>query len=256
MGFLGLFGKGRLSEKKIDKAAKLACNPFAQSDVRMREMQRLLDDGSERALRALLRRFSATAQGHIADEDEKKWLEDVLVEQGEGALGALKDFISHEQRLTYALRAFRRIAGDEETVRFLLAVLSRYGPEDYRSIEAKQQLVLQLADDLDHAEVLATLGAFLLDHSDDVRWVVMDLFERAATQGPLAEDVLAGALPALAELVTAEDVGPRIQQRAAEMLEKRAWQLPVDVVALSPALEEQFFLDKKHFVRRRAAKSR
>src|SRR6478609_7318824 len=100
MGLLSFFGKGPLSDKRIAKVAKLASNPFAQPDVRMREMQRLIDDGSDAALRGVLKRFAANAQGHIADEDEKKWLEDALVAHGDDALGPLRDYIATEEKLT------------------------------------------------------------------------------------------------------------------------------------------------------------
>ena len=78
MGLMSLLGKGPMSPKKIDKVAKLASNPFAQPDVRMREMQRLIEDGSDAALRGLLKRFSVNANGAIADEDEKEAFEAVL----------------------------------------------------------------------------------------------------------------------------------------------------------------------------------
>lgn len=67
MGLLSIFGKGPLSDKRIDRISKLAANAFAQPDVRMREMQRLLDDGTPAAIKGVLRRFAANAQGHIAD---------------------------------------------------------------------------------------------------------------------------------------------------------------------------------------------
>ena len=253
MGLLSLFGKGPLSDKKIAKVAKLAANPFAQPDVRMREMQRLLHDGSHAALRGVLRRFAANAQGHIADEDEKKWLEDALVEHGEGALAPLREYITSEEKLTYALRAYRRLAGDAEAARFFLEVLERYGPDDYRSIESKLQLVLQLSEDLKDERVLPGLCPFIADHSDDVRWAVIDLFERAAESGLLADDVKSQACAELGKLVTSSDVSPRIQRRVAELLSQREWQIPGDAEEVASVLQNEFFLDKKRYVRRRAA---
>src|SRR5690349_4431435 len=118
MGLLSLFGVGPLSPGKIDKVSKLAANPFAQPDVRMREMQRLVNDGSPLALRGLLKRFASNANGHIADEDEKQWLEDKLVDIGQGCVEPLADFIKSGDKLTYALRAYERIAGEEAATAF------------------------------------------------------------------------------------------------------------------------------------------
>lgn len=252
MGLLDFFGRGPLSQGKIDKIAKLAANPFAQPDVRMREMQRLFNDGSLPALRAVLKRFAANAQGHIADEDEKKWLEDRVVEEGERALEPLAEYIEVEDKLSYALRAFRRIAGPEKTTEHLIGLLKKKGPDDYRSGEAKLQVLLELTElGVGEAE-LAELAPFLLDHSDDVRWAVMDLFARAAEKATLAPPLRDAAAAKLGVIVTNEEAGPRIQRRAAELLADLEWVVPGDAEKLVSVLDEAFFLDKKRFVRRRS----
>lgn len=255
MGLLSFFGKGPLSDKRIAKVAKLAANPFAQPDVRMREMQRLMEDGSDAALRGVLKRFAANAQGHIADEDEKKWLEDALARHGETTLQPLRDYIASEEKLTYALRAYRRVAGPKEAVRYFLEVLERYGPDDYRAIEAKLQLVGQLTENLDDPAVLPALVPFLLDHSDDVRWAILDVVQRAAEAKLLTPALQATCLAQLGKLVSGEDGSPRIGRRAAELLADHEWPLPDDTQGVMPILEDTFFLDKKHYVRRRAKKA-
>ena len=251
MGLMSLFGKGPLGEKKIAKIAKLASNPFAQSEVRMRELQRLLADGSSAAMRGALKRFAANASGSIADEEEKRWLEDALVERGELALEPLRDYIRTEKQLTYALRAYRRLSPPEETVRFFLEVMHLYGPDDHRSADAKLQLVCQLLDFMADARVVPGLVDFLLDHSDDVRWAVMDMLERAADAGSLPAEVRARAEELFTELVTEPSVGPRIQTRATEILAAREWPLREGVEALAPFVSDSYFVDKKRFVRRR-----
>ncbi len=251
MALFGLFGKGPLTEAKIDKVAKLASNPFAQPDVRMRELQRLLADGSPAAIRGALKRFAANASGAIADEDEKKWLADALVDLGEPALEPLRGYIRSETQLTYALRAYRDCTSPDEAVRFFLEVLHAYGPDEHRMIDAKLQLVLELGEQLGDPRVLPGLTAFLLDHSDDVRWAVMDLVEQGADGGQLTAETRAAACAELARLVCEADVGPRIQLRAAELLARREWQLPGEAATLAAQLADDYFLDKKRFIRRR-----
>ena len=254
MGLLSWFGKGPFSEAKINKITKLATNPFAQTDVRTNEMLRLLHDGSDLALRGVLKRFAVNANGHIADEDEKKWLEDRLVDMGEGVLPALGDYIRSQEQLTYALRAYLRIAGRETAVQFFLSVLKSYGPDDYRSSDAKVQLLWQLADELSAPHVLSTLVPFLTDHSDEVRWVVMDLITRAHSETWLTPAILEDIVRYLAEVVTHKETAPRILRRACELLAEHEWQLPETHLELAPLMEEEFFVDKKHFVRRRSKK--
>jgi hypothetical protein len=252
MGLLDIFGKGPLSEKKIDKISKLAANPFAQPDVRMKELQRLLNEGTPAAIRGALKRFAANASGAIADEDEKQWLEDALVEMGDAPIEPLRAFIRNETQLTYALRTYRRITDDSEAVRLFLETLEKYGPDDYRSGDSKVQLVLQLAEDLKDPRVLPALADFLLDHSDEVRWAVMELVDKAADGGVLTGELKKKVGDKLGVMVLEDDVGPRIQQRAAEILANREWSIGGDQEELAPFLGETFFLDKKRFVRRRA----
>lgn len=255
MGMLSIFGKGSLSEKKITKIGKLACNPYAQPDVRMREMGRLLEDGSKPALRAVLKRFATNASGQIADEDEKKYLEDALVEMSEAALEPLEEYIRQESQLTYALRAYKRIAGTERAVAVFVDALMHHGPDDYRALEAKLQLVWQLADDLSHPRVVSALIPFLLDHSDDVRWAVIELLERADDEKLLTEADRQAACEALAEVVTVEQASPRIMRRAAQMLCAKEWPVPTEAEVLAGDLEDEYFLDKKRYVRRRTKRA-
>ena len=252
MGLLDFFGKRPLSEAKIAKIAKLAANPYAQSDVRMREMERLLIDGSPAALGGVLKRFAANANGHIADEDEKKWLENQLVNMGRDAVEPLRSFIRNEDKLTYALRAYRRLNGPEEAVRFFIEVLEHYGPEDYRSGEAKLQVVWQLAENIEDARVLPALIPFLRDHSDDIAWAVMDLLEKGLTKNLVNDELRRAAATSFGEMVIESSIGPRIQRRAAEFLCAHEWPIESDATELATFLDEEYFLDKKKFVRRRA----
>ncbi len=250
MGFWRLLGRGPLSSKKIARVAKLAANPFAQPEVRMREMQRLLQDGSGGSLDGVLRRFAANAQGQIADEDEKKWLENALVELGEPALLPLQAYIAQGDKLTYALRAYRRIAGDEAATALFLATLAAYGPEDHRASEAKLQLVWQLSEDLGNASVLPALLPFLHDHSDDVRWAVLELIERAGTHGDIDVRLQAELTPTLAELVAVDGASARVAQRTAEVLTQLQWTLPA-APTLAASVAPSFQLDKKKILRRK-----
>jgi hypothetical protein len=243
-----------MSDRRIDKSAKLAANPFAQPDVRMREMQRLLQDGSPAALRGLLKRFTANASGGIADEDEKKWLEDAIVAVGTPATQPLRDFIKSEEKLTYALNAYERLTGADEAIRYFIEVLDHYGPEDHRSGEAKLQIVHVLAEHSGDPRVLPALVPFLLDHTDEVRTAVLDQLDDAAERSEIGEELLAQLGEPLATLVCDGTVGPRVQRRAVELLEKRLWALGGTAQELAPFVGDEYFLDKKRYVRKRVKK--
>ena len=252
MGLMSLFGKGPLSEKKVDKIAELAMNPYAQTDVRKRELIRLLEEGTEYAIKGALKRFSMNANGAIADEDEKKWLENALVEVGEITIEPLRDYIRVRKQLSYALRAYWRLTGPEQSVGFFIEVLESHGPDAYRALDAKLQIIWALADHLDEdPRIIEAFPPFVLDHGDDVRWAVMDLMEKVADAGALTDEVRDAYCEGFAELVMDGSVGPRIQRRAAEILCERGWPVPGDATELAKLLDEDYFMDKKRFVRRR-----
>jgi len=253
MAIFGLFGNSKLTPAKIAKLGKLACNPFAQPDVRVRELERLLGDGTEGALDAAIKRFSINANGHIADEDEKKWLENRLVELGDVVVEALKRFIRGEKQLTYALRALRRIVGEPLAVEFFLETLLALGPDDYRSADSKLQLVWQLAEDIDgHPEIVRALVPFVGDHADDVRWAVLDLVEQQHVGGNLDDELIAGLAGEMGEALFAEDTSPRISRRIVELFASTGWAAGGTGAELPTLAGDEFFLDKKRFVRRRA----
>jgi len=250
MGLMGMLGRGPMSEKKIDKVAKLASNPYAQPDVRKKEMQRLLQEGTAPAHRGVLRRFAANANGQIADEEEKQWLEDAVVKVGEEIGEPLREFIRENKTLSYALRAYDRIFGADEAVRFFLATLDHHGPDAYRQAEAKLQLVLALTEHLDDPRVLAGLRPYLLDHSDDVRWAVLDGLEAALKSG-LPEELRSAYASDLAVVLIEDGIGPRVQRRAADLLIAQKWAIQAPDGDLCPLLEEEYFVDKKGYLRQR-----
>jgi hypothetical protein len=247
-----LFGGGPLSEKKIEKITKLVCNPYCQPDVRKREMCRLLDDEQPAALQAVLKRFAFNSNGGIADEDEKKWLENQMVDMGKLAIEPLELYIRTGKQLTYALRAYHRLQGPEKSADFFLTVLRGHGPDAYRAIEAKLQIVWQLAEYLESEGVIAGLEPFVEDHSDDIRWAVMDLLEKVADAGTLKSEVQQAYAAKMGTLLADDSAGPRIQRRAAEVLADRGWQVDSAAKTVAPVLADEFFIDKKYYVRRRS----
>ncbi|MED5465676.1 MAG: hypothetical protein VX699_13585 [Myxococcota bacterium] len=256
MGLMKFWGKGPLSEKKIGKAVKLATNPYAQPDVRVRELERLLEDGSDEAITGALKRFSVNANSTIVDEEEKKWLEDQVVDFSEqDAIKPLEAYIRVEKQLTYALRAYRRLSGDSKAIGLFIDALEGHGPDAYRSADAKLQLVRGLGESLGDERVLPSLAPFLFDHSDDVRWAVMDLLEQGVDAQQVSDEVLSVFVDKISELIFDDATGPRISRRALEILFEREWTLSGESTVLPSLLEDEFFVDKKRFIRMRLKRS-
>lgn len=254
LSFLGL-GSAELSPKQIEKIAKLASNPLAQPDVRKEQIQRLFRVGTPEAIRAALSRFAINASQAIADEEEKRTLVTDLVSLGQVAVEPLKDYLRKETALTFAAQALVQILPHEQAVGELLSVLDVYPPDDHRSDEQKRQIILLLSGE-DDARILPRLAPYLLDHSDDVRHHAIELFAaEARKKNPLAasEDVRRN----FSELLRDVNASPRITRQAAEIVAELEWQLPgaSDTTPLSSFLSDEFFIDKKSFLRRRVKPS-
>lgn len=244
-----LFRRRPMSEKKIARAATLASNPHAQPDVRMRELERLLTDGSHAALLGALKRFGQNASGGIADEEEKHWLEDALVSLGDAALPALSQYIGAGRKIAYALRAYRRISGDAAVTDLILISLTKHPPEDHRGFETKEELLAELEQQHGEERVLTAMLPFLVDHNDEIRWRVMDIL---AQHEDYSDDQRATIQEHLAYSVSHLDVSPRIAGRAAALIAEKGWQVPSDTI-LGASLTDRFFVDKKGFLRMRQA---
>ena len=250
MGFMDLFNRGPLSEKKIEKITKLACNPFAQPDVR--EMQRLLAEGTPTALRAALKRFAANAHGGIADEEEKEWLTEKLLALGEPIVEPLEHYIQSQKQLSHALQTYEQLVGKDAATEFLLGTLEKFGPESHREDEAKKQIILHLAEGLDRLDELERLAPFLFDHSDDVRWTVLDIFEQWVERGLLADkEVMKTWSKQFADLVVDPYTAPRILNKVLSIVENGEIRFEGAAVILPDSLEDTFFIDKKGYLRRR-----
>ena len=112
------------------------------------------------------------------------------------------------------------------------------------------QLVWQLSEDLDDQQVLPQLLPFLHDHSDDVRWAVLELLEQAGKLLPSVDPRVQAALPEMASLLVEGGASARIVRRCAEVLVNLGWALPPPLPTLPASLGVGFHLDKKGILRR------
>lgn len=251
---MGLFHKifgGPLSPQRLAKVAALASNAYAQPDVRMRELERLVADGRPEALLGALKRLASNSQGHIADEDEKQWVEDAMARAGQSAVAPLESYIKKEKQLTYALRALSRILGDEEAVGRLVNILSEMSPSNWQKSEAKLQLVWQLAPFVTDARVSAVFLGYLNDHSDDVQWAILEALADQAKKETSERALAPKVVATLTSLVCDPATSLRIAKRAASLLVETGAALPSDAVMVA-GLAEDYFVDKKQHLRRRA----
>jgi hypothetical protein len=219
----------------MEKLAKEVKEPFAQPEYRREAMDKLFKLGTEEAYQALLMRFTVSASGAIADEEEKRELVDRLVEVGAPALGRIKSFIRSQQKITFPVRALARMLPRQEFIDFLIETLRQYEPLDHRSVEQKLTLLTTLGESVgpEHAPMFIP---YLEDHSDDVQFntiVVLEKLQNEASREPLAK------------VCVGEEHAQRIQRRAAEALQKLEWSVREHYEQFHPELKQEYLLGKK-----------
>lgn len=219
----------------LEKASKNLREPYAQPDVRQTAMDKLFEIGTEEAYANLLERFSFNANGHTADEAEKRMLVERLSDVGEPVRPALENYIATKKTITYPIEALRGMVPAPEAKDFLKSVLAKYEPQDHRSTQAKATLVVTLGEMLDRSEA-DVLVPYLHDHSDDVQFQTIAALEHLGNP-----DVA----PALAEVCTSEEHAPRIQRRAAAALQTMEVSVRGKFESFASELKDEYMIDKK-----------
>lgn len=231
MGLKELFRR----KTPIEKATKDLMEPYAQSDVRRAAMSTLLSMATEESFQSVLRRFTFTANGHIADEAEKRDLVEYSVDIGDEMIAPLKKYIRTEKSLSFAIRALNRLVKREFLLAFLVEALQEKEPLDHRTTDAKRALVIALGDygSESHAEVLFP---YLEDHNDDVQMQVIEALERLAAKS---------STEALANVCCHDIHAARIQHRAARALMEMELSVKKHYDRFLPDVKSEFVLGKK-----------
>src|SRR4029078_4164298 len=145
MGFLDRFSKDGRDQRAREKNTARAINKYMQSPDRMKALQSLRDDGSPEALYGLLRRFGMMYDKTIEDEQEKDWVFEVLLEKGPVIIEPIKKYLLSADSISWPLRLLDRVAGKEQELEVLKAVLERHEPGYERDPTKKIQVLNHLA---------------------------------------------------------------------------------------------------------------
>ena len=225
----------------LEKAAKAVKEPYSQPEYRKEAMDKLFEMGSREAYQALLNRFTVSASGQIADEEEKRALVDRLVEVGDSCIVEIKEFIRSEQAILFPIQALCRILSKDDALQFLIDTLQQYEPLDHRSTQAKNTLLTHVTDmaDPEHASVFLP---YLNDHDDDVQFNAIVALEKLAPQD---------FREPLARVCCGDDHSQRIQRRAAAALMELGWNVKPFFGDFNEELKAEFLLGKKGVLARK-----
>ncbi len=229
MGFLGLFGKDKPSEKAIAKQVTHVKEQYAKPEYRQMAMDKLLGWGTKESLKGLLSRFTAVVQSPHWDEEEKRWLVDQLATRGDLAKEVLQEFLLKNNEVTHAIQALSRLCSKEELNTILCQALWARSPEDYRSSQSKIELIVALQEhEVPDLENLVL--PYLDDHNDDVKCAALDVCMSQKCQATYLR---------IAQMISEDQHSARVLRQAATAACQL--EIPIDLhKPLAPEVAEDF----------------
>ncbi|MBP9086980.1 MAG: hypothetical protein KBG15_12740 [Kofleriaceae bacterium] len=180
----GLFSKDKSTS--VQKTVERATNKLAQQGDRIAALEKLRDEGTNESLAGMCKRWSVTSAKGVDDEFEKNWVVDALVGHGLAAVEPLQRFMRSAEQLSFALRAFDRLAATDDVTPDKLAktqalifideLLASEPPGYTRHPERRIDLISWLAEwkTVSSSEVVPRLAPYVVDFDENVRFAAID----------------------------------------------------------------------------------
>jgi HEAT repeat protein len=258
MGFFSkLFGKGDADEdagektddapgKKVPPPAvarllKRITNKYGQPQDRQAAIRALAELGTEDAVAALLQRFTFRIEQTIGDEQEKQEVHDEVVRIGQVAVPPILEFLEKDDAPFWAVKALRRIVGDDRTVAELLRIIDAMEAIFDRDIKRKVELVSNLRE-FREPRVRERLLAFMNDESEE--------FRVQAVQG-LAEMGQEEMAPVLVDRMLDESETQRVRTEILNLLIDKKWRIRHRKDQVRKSIPNTFWVDDVGVIHRR-----
>jgi hypothetical protein len=242
------FSKNGRQQRARAKNISRAVNKWSQSPDRMKALQSLRDDGSPEAIYGMLRRFGMMYDKTIEDEQEKDWVFETLVEKGATIIAPIKKYLFTADSVSWPLRLLDRVAGKEEEIEVLKAVLDRHEPGYERDPTKKIQVLNHLAAVKDQ-RVPPLIVPYLADMDEGVRYSAVEALLRHKSEEAARE-------PLLLHFISDAEDSLRIRLQIAEGFSELAWLVKGHRGEVEKKLPEQFQLDREGHIKKKADAAR
>lgn len=238
MGLFDVFkGGGSGLQKHVGRVA----NKRAQKHERWESIQVLARDGSDEALRALLTRFNLRVDPSITDGEEKDAAFHGVVQNGDAALGPVRDFLESSETLAWPLKILKELQTEEEVTTTLLELVSNMDTEYERDPQKKIDVMASFEERKD-PRIVDAVTRFLEDMNETVRFY--------ATGAILTQDEADQALEAITKALLAEE-SVRVRMRMLDGYVDRGWTLNQVKDQLAKKIPTGYTLGKKGEVRKK-----
>lgn len=217
-------------DKRIQKEQRNVTNRDKQPEDRESAARWLADNGSGRALVALLTRFDMQLEHQMNDRDEREFVFGLLVRHGDALDRPLRAHLKRCKMIAMPLRLLEEASGREAAIEMAFELLKIELDRDDFKPQKKIDLLTWMAEHR-HPEAIQRLAPFLKDFDEGVRYAAAEVIlgqQDDAAKGPL-EAVLADP----------SEESNRLKVRLCEAFQRRRWTLS-DPDAVAPNLHETF----------------
>lgn len=220
---IGLLSKDGRRDFRIRRAAKTLTERYAQPEMRQDAAERLVALGTPEAIYQLARRFTMTAGNLEQDDQEKRWVRDLLVEVGEPAVAPLRRYLSGHDQVSWAMDALGELLPPDDLAGFLLQVLKDGDPVTIRGPKAAQ--IVEFLAGVEAESAAAGIARCLESSDDTVRIAAVRAL--GGKRDPAVREAL------LRALVSEEEDSARVRIAIAEVFADLEW----EVRGFRPAVE-------------------
>lgn len=238
---MGLFDVFKGGGGGLAKHVARVANKRAQKHERWESIQVLASDGSDEALRGLLTRFSIRVDPSITDGEEKNAAFLGIVQNGEAALGPVRDFLQSAETLAWPLKILKEIQSEEQVTTTLLEILAAMDTEYERDPQKKIDVIASLEERKD-PRIVGAVTRFLEDMNETVRFYTVGAI---LTQGEADE-----ALDAMTKALLAEE-SVRVRMRMLDGYIDRGWTLGDAKGEVSKRIPTGYSIGKQGEVRKK-----
>ena len=118
MGLMDLFAgfTSRSGEKVLTKNIKRLCHPNSQHEDRLHAAEVLLELGTDEAYYGMLKRYDMTLDKGYMDHDEKAYVKELLVGQGEAVIEPIRRFMKDSPNVNWPERILSDVLDDDDKV--------------------------------------------------------------------------------------------------------------------------------------------
>ena len=244
MGIFDYFSAEQRIARKRAGCLKKLTNMYYQKGDRLYAADiaaELAAAGDKESVLVLLARFEHISPSSTIDQEEKRYVHDLLVGLGEPVVETIQTYVRKSQKGVYwPLRVIGSLLSKDAFIAFLADVIENTDTDYWRSPDKKVGLMRMAADLPDPRLALASLP-FVADADESVRF--------QAVEALLAQAELPELASHLTERLAGAEESLRIRLRIAAGFAERGWVVPEEMVeAVRGHLPEGHHLTKERRV--------